>query len=200
MGSSERKDRHKTELREKILSVSRELLLQEGLAALTLRRVAEKIEYSAGTIYLHFKNRDEIIQELGRHGLETLRTYLQRSARVKDPARRLQDMARQYLRFAEEHPQTYYLIFMLDSKTADAVFRPDDGKGGAGQQSFQIIVGVFAALRATRPEFKKMDPVRSAELYWIGLHGISSLKISCGKFLATPAKTLADAQIKALLC
>ena len=69
----DRRTRRKQLLRQKILDVSREILLSQGFAALTMRRVAEAIDYSAAAIYLHFQSREQIAQELCFAGKVPLR-------------------------------------------------------------------------------------------------------------------------------
>lgn len=199
MGIAERKQRQRNDLRDKILKAAQRIVLKEGLAALTLRRVAEKIEYSPATLYLHFQNRDEILQELGRMGLEVLVGCLEESAGVDDPVARLGAMSRGYVRFAHEHAEAYRLIFMLDSETAEAVFRSHAVKAGEGDRAFRLIVEAFAALARARPEYASLDPAAAAEQLWITLHGIASLKISCGKFLQAPADALVDRAVATLL-
>ena len=58
MGSNERRERERLELRQLILDAARELFVEEGYDAVTMRRIAEKIEYTPTTIYLHFKDPD----------------------------------------------------------------------------------------------------------------------------------------------
>ena len=58
MGIVERKERQKAELREQILDAARAIVLAEGFDALSMRKIADAIEYSPATIYLHFASRD----------------------------------------------------------------------------------------------------------------------------------------------
>lgn len=199
MGISERKQRHKENIRETILAAAQAIVLKDGLASVTLRRVAEEVEYSPGAIYLYFKNRDEIVRELGRRGVESLVKFLQRSEGTEKPEDRLMAMALDYVRYAAEHAETYRLIFMLDPDTADAIFQHDDGKSGAGSKAFEILVESFTQLRDSRKRYASLNPVDAAEIFWTSLHGIASLKISCSKFLTTPAEDLIKANITALL-
>jgi AcrR family transcriptional regulator len=67
-----RKDEQKAELREMILETARELALQKGFAELSIRKLAEEIGYAPGTIYLYFKNRDEIVREICVRGFAAL--------------------------------------------------------------------------------------------------------------------------------
>ena len=64
MGISERKEREKLEMRRKIVDVAKDLFIHEGFEKTSIRQIAEKIEYSPATIYLYFKDKTEIFQEI----------------------------------------------------------------------------------------------------------------------------------------
>ena len=171
--------RRKQVLRQKILDVSREILLSQGFAALTMRRVAEAIDYSPAAIYLHFQSREQIAQELCFAGLRRLYERLQ-SVTAKDPATRLSGYARAYLEYSQSDPETYRLIFMADSQLTKAVFTHQDSGGGEG--ALRLIVTAFTELHnGSKKTFGK--PSELAELFWASLHGLASLRIACSQAL-----------------
>ncbi|NML33927.1 TetR/AcrR family transcriptional regulator [Paraburkholderia antibiotica] len=134
MGIAERKNRQKQALRERILDAARRIVMREGFAALSMRKIADAIEYSPATLYLHFESRDEIARALCEEGFAQLLERLVPLAQIADPAERLQAFGRAYVAFGVEHPQTYRLIFMEDpSYTGAALGRPAgaaaDGRG-----------------------------------------------------------------------
>ena len=184
------------ELRDSILNASRSILVNEGYAALSMRRLAREIEYSATAIYLYFDNREAIVAELGRRGLEDLEMYVQPALALATPSDILRELARQYVRFSTEHPESYRVIFMQDSTLADAMFRSQPGKdaSGAGERVFGMIQTQFQHLVKG-----KKSSQHAAEVFWTSLHGIVSLKITCGKFLQTPTQLLADLAVESLL-
>ncbi|MGB9204458.1 MAG: helix-turn-helix domain-containing protein [Terriglobales bacterium] len=59
MGIKERLEHKKSRIREDILNAARELFVKDGFDGVSMRRVAEKVEYSPTTIYLHFANKEE---------------------------------------------------------------------------------------------------------------------------------------------
>ena len=180
MSTIDRRIRRKQILRQKILDASREILLAQGLAALTMRRVAEAIDYSPAAIYLHFQSREQIAQELCFAGLKQLYERL-KNITVQDPATRLSGYARAYLEYAQSDPETYRLIFMADPQLSKAVFTPRDS-GGAGEAALGLIVTAFAELQTGA---KKADPLELTELFWAGLHGLASLRLACSKALTS---------------
>jgi len=185
----DRRTKRKQLLRQKILDASREILLSQGFGALTMRRVAEAIDYAPATIYLHFQSREQIAQELCFAGLERLHERLV-SVKTKDPAARLAGFARAYLEYARSDPETYRLIFMADPQLTKAVFTHRDS-GNAGEASLGLIVNTVAELLANskKPIAK---PIELAELLWSGLHGLASLRLACSQALTSDEFCLAQ--------
>lgn len=189
MSTIDRRIRRKQVLRQKILDVSREILLSQGFAALTMRRVADAIDYSPAAIYLHFQSREQIAQELCFAGLNRLYERLQ-SVSGKDPVTRLADYARAYLEYAQSDPETYRLIFMADSQLTKAVFTHREA-GSAGEAALGLIVTAFADLQ-TGSKKTGAKPIELAELLWAGLHGLASLRIACSQALTNDEFHLAQ--------
>jgi AcrR family transcriptional regulator len=114
MGIAERKSRQKQALRERILDAARRIVMREGFTALSMRKIADAIEYSPATLYLHFASRDEIAHALCAEGYAQLLETFVPLADVIDPAERLKALGRAYVAFGVANPETYRLIFMED--------------------------------------------------------------------------------------
>src|SRR5829696_7163436 len=112
MGSLERREREKQELRGRILEAARELFLAHGYDAVTMRKIAERIEYSPTAIYQHFADKDALVAELCRHDFRNFAAHFARAAATEDPIERLRASGRAYFDFAVEYPQHYRLMFM----------------------------------------------------------------------------------------
>ncbi|PQV51032.1 TetR/AcrR family transcriptional regulator [Paraburkholderia sp. BL21I4N1] len=132
MGIAERKNRQKQALRERILDAARRIVMREGFAALSMRKIADAIEYSPATLYLHFASRDEIAQALCEEGYAQLLETFVPHARIADPAERLKALGRAYIAFGVAHPQTYRLIFMEDPSYTGAAL------GGAARNAQRL--------------------------------------------------------------
>jgi AcrR family transcriptional regulator len=193
--TTDRRAKRKLLLRQKILDAAREILLSQGFAAFTMRRVADAIDYAPATIYLHFQSREQIAQELCFAGLGRLYERL-RAVTVAEPAARLAGFARAYLEYAQNDPETYRLIFMADPQLTKAVFtHPSAEESGAA--SLGLIVNAFTELRAgSRKQIPK--PVELAELLWAGLHGLASLRLACSQALTSDEFRLAQVLTQAI--
>jgi AcrR family transcriptional regulator len=108
MGVRERRQREREELRRAILDTAREIATAEGWTAVTIRRVAEKIEYSPPVIYEHFSSKEEIVIELLREGFRRMLTAM-RAARdaQKDPVEALLAIGHAYWSFSVAHPEMH---------------------------------------------------------------------------------------------
>lgn len=113
MGIAERKESEKKKMRGRILHAAMKLFLEKGFENVTIRRIAERIEYSPATIYLYFKNKDDILYALYREGFEELYRRQQTILTVKDPLKRLKRHGEVYLSFAIENPEYYDLMFIM---------------------------------------------------------------------------------------
>lgn len=134
MGITERKTRQKQALRERILDAARRIVMREGFAALSMRKIADAIEYSPATLYLHFDSRDEIARALCAEGYAQLLGTFEPLAQIADPAERLRALGRAYVAFGVAHPQTYRLIFMEDPSYTGAALGGSSalGKSASG--------------------------------------------------------------------
>ncbi|PRY03588.1 TetR/AcrR family transcriptional regulator [Paraburkholderia sp. BL25I1N1] len=159
MGIAERKNRQKQALRERILDAARRIVMREGFAALSMRKIADAIEYSPATLYLHFASRDEIAQALCAEGYAQLLQTFVPLAGIADPVERLKALGRAYVAFGVAHPETYRLIFMEDpSYTGAALGGAAKGKAVADSANAGAALGGAAASAAVQ----SADPAATA--------------------------------------
>jgi AcrR family transcriptional regulator len=188
MGTVERRERQKAEVRTSILRVARELVVKEGFAGLTMRKLAEAIEYSPAAIYLHFKSRDDIARALCLQGFEELLARMAPAAREPVAVRRFRALAEAYVGFGLEHPETYRLLFMTDPEYTTDIFRSAEDSGG---QAFQVLTRLVEDLKHQGAVADTVSTVPLAEVLWGALHGVVSLKLTCPIFpSSSPAQLL----------
>ena len=113
MGIKERKELEKQEMQKLILDMAMKLFLEKGFEHVTIRHIAEKIEYSPATIYLYFKDKDDIIYTLHREGFEQLYKLQQTTLSIRNPLERLRKQGELYVSFALENPEYYDLMFIM---------------------------------------------------------------------------------------
>ncbi len=171
MGIKERKNLEKSNMRELILRTAMNLFLDDGFDKITIRHIAEKIEYSPATIYLYFKNKDEILRTLCNEGFEELYSRQQMSLKTRDPLKRLRQQGQIYVAFALEKPQYYDLMFMMKAKQTNEMKELD-----MGFRSYEFLKkNVKDCIDSGI--FPRYDVELAAFSLWSLVHGISSLVI-----------------------
>jgi AcrR family transcriptional regulator len=129
MGITERKAKEKLEMRSLILRTAMRLFLDEGFEKVTIRRIASEIEYSPATIYLYFRNKNEIIFALHMEGFEKFYALQRTILSVKDSWERLRQHAKAYMTFALENPEYYDLMFIMRAPVEKIQAMKDVGIG-----------------------------------------------------------------------
>lgn len=176
MGSRERRDREKQELRGKILDAARELFVEQGYDAVTMRKVAERIEYSPTAIYLHFEDKAALLREIVGADFAKLAAQFQKFARIEDPVERLVRIGRAYVDFGLAHPNHYRLMF---GARPDSAVEPEKKKSvDPHSDSYAFLcMTVTEAMESKRLRPELRDPQLVAHVLWSAVHGIVLLQI-----------------------
>lgn len=111
MGPKERKKRERDQRRDLILDAATEIMAAEGLDNLSIRKIANKIEYSPAIIYHYFKDKDDIINHLMRKGYQKILDGLSSTENPLDsPALKLEKLMRNYIDAALKMPDEYKTV------------------------------------------------------------------------------------------
>jgi AcrR family transcriptional regulator len=172
MGSKERRDREKRELRDKILDAARELFASEGYDSVTMRRIADRIEYSPTAIYLHFKDKSELLQELVTTDFAAFAAVFGKVARIAHPIERLRAAGRAYIDFGLTHPHHYRLMFEMRIP----IDKPEPAPATPDLNGYLFLRSIVAeAIAAGHMREELSDAEATAQVLWAGVHGITSL-------------------------
>lgn len=207
MGIKERREREKLETREKILDAARELFMAGGYDGVSMRQIADKIEYSPTAIYVHFADKDELFREICHEDFRRLAHSFAGIARIADPIERMRRTGQAYIEFGLKHPNHYRTMFMtphpaiLDSEIAL------QDKGNPEEDAYEFLRATVAeAMKAGsfREEIRDVDLV--AQTMWAGVHGVISLQIAkCEdawvewRSLKKRSETMIDALLQGML-
>jgi AcrR family transcriptional regulator len=193
MGVHERRAREKKELRQEILDAARDLFIRDGYENVSMRKIAEKIEYSPTTIYLYFQDKAELLDCLCE---ETFARLIRQQDHVRDtiadPLERLRDSLRGYIEFGLKHPNHYMVTFMMTRPSIDP---------NAGFKSHEMGKKAFDFLRTTLVECVEQhlieieDSEATAQALWASIHGLTSLLIARPKFTWVERNRLIDTLI-----
>ena len=113
MGITERKNRDKQDLKQHILDAAKLLFTKHGYDATSIRKIANVIEFSPTTIYLYYRDKNDILYALHQEGFKMLGTSFNDLVKITDPLERLKAMGRAYLQFALDHSDFYELMFIM---------------------------------------------------------------------------------------
>lgn len=181
MGVKERREREKSETRDKILDAARELFVTEGYEGVSMRRVAEKIEYSPTAIYIHFADKNELFHELCHQDYAHLAEVFQSSAMSNDPVERLKQIGRTYIEFGVRHPNHYKFMFMTPHLPAEMNDEECGDKGNPEVDAYAFLKwAVQEAIRSGRLREELADAELVSQTLWAAVHGVTSLNIAKG--------------------
>ncbi len=113
MGITERKEREKKQMRRQIIQAAMTMFREEGYEKTSIRKIAEMIEYSPATIYLYYKDKDELLYEVQREAFDKLYKAFTTKANHPDPLTRLHQLCKTYVHFGIQHPELYDLMFII---------------------------------------------------------------------------------------
>ncbi len=172
MGITERRLRQKEEVRASIITAARNLVLEEGWQSLSIRKIADAIEYSVPVIYDHFENKDAILTEFTMTGYDMLAAKLEAAkSKFDEPCQQLDDMGNAYWAFAFENKEYYQLMFGLGMPNCESA-RSIPGLAAFGSLMISSIQDVIA----TSPD-KNKDPFLKYHTFWSVLHGLVSINM-----------------------
>ncbi len=180
MGVTERRAREREEMRTRILDAARNLFATEGYDAVTLRKVADCIEYCPATIYKYFSDKDEMVRALCEEDIAAMMSAFRPSMAELTPLERLKSFGRAYIAMGLEQPNHYRLMFMTpllspdDSMLVEKHADPDTDSYGL----FLTVVQQCIDAGAFREDLKDAELI--AQTLWAGLHGVISLHIAKG--------------------
>lgn len=168
-----RNDHSRREIREMALKAARDVVDSDGSLGLSARRIAHKIGYTVGTLYLVFSNLDDLVGHLNTQTLRELRRNLKAAARRADtPRGRIKKMAAAYIRYATRHPNRWRLVFE---------HRMPEGKTSPQEMTAEIKTlfdMVEDLLREIGDWASDEELKRRATALWSGVHGVCVLTIT----------------------
>lgn len=173
MGSKERREREKLATRQRILDAARELFVEVGYEDVTMRKIADRIEYSPTAIYLHFEDKEALMTELS---VCDFRSFTEAFAHVPpnpDPTARLFDLARALVGFALAYPHQYRLLFM----TPRPAPTPEVLAAKPEIDAYDLLLAAVDDARVGGVVDPSWDRHEVAQVLWGSLHGLVSLQI-----------------------
>ena len=161
--------------RAEILEAAERIFVEQGYDGATIRKIADEVGLSSTALYMHFRDKSEILAEICRGAFARL-TAATAEVRSEDgaPEARLRRMLQGYAAFAFDNPNAYRLIYMT---------RPEEARMGAETAAREVGGELYRDFQAVVNEAQGAGLLRgdvrtTAQALWAGTHGVVSLVIT----------------------
>lgn len=198
MGIKEKRAHYKEEFRREILNAARELFIKEGCEKFSMRKFADKIGYSPTTIYLYFKNKDELLLAICEEVSEEFLTNLRHiRASQSNPLDALRQALLDFIDFGFENPNEYKVFFFtrLNVYSAPKEFMEKKSMRRDSYLEFRAIVEDCVEAGKLR----RMDIDILTQVFAISIHGLLSMTIYNISFPWAERQVLSVALVDGLL-
>jgi AcrR family transcriptional regulator len=184
MAKQSLRQRYRQELRRIILDTAREAFQRDGYEKLSMRTLAERIGCSHGSLYLHFKNKEELFDCLVEESFLELANALtaqKPAGRKIDPVALLKRSGRAYVEFGLRNPAAYEFAFILRRPGASHPEKP--------HQAYKLMRAAVAQCIAEK-RFRRISIDAASQALWTAVHGVTSLLITRPDFPWADKKTV----------
>lgn len=171
MNASTRRQHSKAQLKRQILDAAREIFVRDGYESFSMRKLARRIEYSPGSIYLHFRNKEELFESLVEESFDRLLKALNRLKNghaQEDPVTTLKKGLQAYIDFGLRNPNDYRFAFLLR--------RPLQRRPYKVHPAFHVMRYLVGRC-VEEKRFRAVDVETASQAIWAAIHGITSLLI-----------------------
>lgn len=183
-------DRRRQKIRGAILEAAERVFAEEGESGLSIRRLADAIDYSPSAIYKYFGSKDELIDELKEAFFGRLMACMDRAAFQSLPfEQRIRRCFMTYVEVATERPHHYLAAFSSsgDGSAAEPRLQGADFWSSEKGKAFGIVVAVVREGQEAGLFDRSLEPLQAARSLWASMHGLAQLLISAPHFSETVA-------------
>lgn len=195
MVSRNRQDSDKENLRQEIMDAAREMFVAEGYANVSMRKIADKIGYSATTIYLYFKDKTDLVHQICEQTFARLAQNIKAIQQLSDnPLEKLRSGLREYIYFGLKHPSQYEIVF-ITPLPVDMEKEFEETNGKVAFDTLRTVIDECSSANL----LKSKDVELISQTLWAGIHGVTSLLIQHGGFPFVERERLIDSVIETLI-
>lgn len=171
MASKERIQRLKDDTKASILEAAYKIVKEEGWQALSMRKIADEIEYTAPIIYEYFANKEAILAELNKKGYLYLAQEMEEAKNKHEfPADQLEAMWMAYWNFAFKKKELYQLMFGVEMNCCSMKKSPE------AEAPAKLITDVIRQLMDGK-NLSENEVSRRYYTFWSAVHGLVSINL-----------------------
>ncbi len=183
--------------RAEILEAAERIFVAHGYEAATIRKIADEVGVSSTALYMHFRDKDQILLEICTGAMEELlASNREISAMPIDAVARVRMMLEAYLAFALEHPNAYRLVF-CSSPVMDEI-RRQHATLQIGQECLDRFASVIREI-AAQGRLRVGDPRSAHQVLWAACHGMITLMVTKPDLYCAPPEELTRVMLDRLL-
>ena len=173
-------------MHERILSAARELFARDGVESVTMRKIAGAIDYTPAALYVHFKDKQELLESICIDTFAKLNESMtELDQRDLAPLERLEQGMRCYINFGLQHPHHYLATFGVPARDEQGKTIESEAVGNIGLQSFSHLQAIIARCMDSG-DIRKGDPMVTAQSVWMMIHGVTDLLITHTEYSGFP--------------
>ena len=199
MGTKERQDRERQAVTASILSAARDLFVAEGYQSVSIRKIAERIEYSPAAIYSYFPGKDDIFLALAAEGFHLLDEKVQSATKTGSPLDDVRGGWWAFYEFSQEHP-AYFLLMFVD-QSVPRITQQWEGFEFLRQMLNNAVTAIQKAIDAGAFP-KTLSPNAAMHMLWASLLGPAVVgirhRLSSGEDYDALARDVLNATIAGL--
>ena len=175
MGVKERQEREREEMVRLILDAAHELFVAEGYRNVSIRKIAEKVEYSPAALYSYFPSKDDLFFALAEEGFRKLFEFTNDPAAMTgDPLAAIRQGFLRYYQFSRTHPEYFELMFV--DRTVPKISREWERFGFVQQMIGEVCAVIQRAVdQAVFPAETK--PEVAFHILWAAVHGPATVAV-----------------------
>ncbi|MCR9078648.1 MAG: TetR/AcrR family transcriptional regulator [Hyphomonadaceae bacterium] len=178
-------ERRRNKIRARILSAAESVFAREGAEGLSIRRLAENIDYSPAAIYKYFSSKDELVDELKESFFELILQNVHLIADRSTPfAGRARECLATYIRVATDKPYHYAAAFAGESTSSGPVDTEPGFEVTKKGQAFNVLRNMIAEGVETGAFRSDIDPSLAAKSVWASMHGLVMMIVHIPTFPA----------------
>jgi len=198
MGIKEKRHRYKEEFRREILNSARELFINDGYEKFSMRGLAKKIDYSPTTIYLYFKNKDDLLFAVCEEVAEQFLTKLSHIRSVQNkPYEALRQSMLYLVEFAFDNPNQYKVFFLTKPNVYGTQEEFMKRESMARNSYFEFREVVQACIKAGK--LRRIDIDVLTQVLATAPHGLITMTLYQSSFPWADRKVLAVTLVDGLL-
>lgn len=197
MGVIERRAKYKEEFRREILDAAREIFIHDGYDGFSMRKLADRIDYSPTTIYLYFKNKDDLLFAICEEFFTNFFAELNRIRSVsQNPVETLRRACLYLIEFGLENPNQYKLIFF--TKSVYGTREEWVEKESMARNTYFVFKDIVQDC-INVGKLRDIDADVIADTFSMASHGVIAKNLHCANFSKERSDIVARTLVDALL-